>query len=323
MLALKGAYGDVNHLTFAPDGKLLAASGGGRGLEMWELPSGTKWPRYPAPLRPNDAPVAFHPSRSVCLASRGLYLIEINTETRGARQLSVAGKTTYGGLQTWAALPDRSGVICHVYEAHGSDGTLRLLRWAPGEQLNTIWAVEVPKLAAHSSQAPHPLVVCAAPDGATFITLDAKPNRSAWAIPTELTRVSVWTVERGQFVRSAKLPANTAPVLALAPDARTFVTCRANALSVWNAAGVEVVRRIVRNDTRAHFTALAFHPSGKYLAATSNDATVRFYDTTTWEVSHSFDWKIGRLRSAAFSPDGTLAAVGSEMGEVVVWDVDL
>lgn len=72
-----------------------------------------------------------------------------------------------------------------------------------------------------------------------------------------------------------------------------------------------------------HFTGMAFHPSGRYLAATSNDATVKLYDTASWQLATSFTWDVGRLRSVAFSPDGTLAAVGSDTGRVVVWDVDL
>jgi WD40 repeat protein len=219
-------------------------------------------------------------------------------------------------------LPDGTGIICHVREEPGVDGTLRRLRWASVEQLQTVWKAEVPGLVAHSSQAPHPLVIRTAPDGATFVTLDAKPGRNGWAMLTELARLSVWGVERGQYLRSAKLPANTAPVLAFSPDAQTFVTCRTNTISVWNATDLEVARRITRTDTRAHFTAVAFHPTGKYLVATSNDATALLYDATTWEVIRSFAWKIGRLRGAAFSPDGTLAAVGSDMGEIVVWDVD-
>lgn len=80
---------------------------------------------------------------------------------------------------------------------------------------------------------------------------------------------------------------------------------------------------VLRNDGRKHFTGIAFHPSGRYLAATSNDATVKLYDTATWELARTFTWDIGRMRSIAFSPDGTLAAAGSDTGKVVVWDVDV
>jgi len=75
--------------------------------------------------------------------------------------------------------------------------------------------------------------------------------------------------------------------------------------------------------SRKHYTGLAFHPSGQYMAATSNDATVTFFDTQTFTEARAFTWKIGRLRSVAFSPDGALTAVGSDKGQVVVWDVDV
>lgn len=77
------------------------------------------------------------------------------------------------------------------------------------------------------------------------------------------------------------------------------------------------------NKNRRHYTDLAFHPSGEFLAATSNDATVTFFDTKTFAEQRAYTWKIGRLRSVAFSPDGALAAVGSDKGQVVVWDVDV
>ena len=79
----------------------------------------------------------------------------------------------------------------------------------------------------------------------------------------------------------------------------------------------------IPSDNRKQFTGIAFHPSGRYLAATSNDKTVKLYDTTSWEVARTFTWDIGRMRSIAFSPDGTLAAAGSDSGKVVVWDVDV
>jgi WD40 repeat protein len=91
---------------------------------------------------------------------------------------------------------------------------------------------------------------------------------------------------------------------------------------VWDAKDLTQKPRKVPISRRGHGTGIAFHPSGRYLAATSNDATVKLYDTSTWEVTRTFTWEIGRMRSIAFSPDGTLAAAGSDKGQVVVWDVD-
>ncbi len=80
----------------------------------------------------------------------------------------------------------------------------------------------------------------------------------------------------------------------------------------------------LRAPNRKHITGLAFHPSSRHLAVTSNDKMVRLHDVRNeWTVTRTFDWDIGKLKSVAFSPDGTLAAAGGEKGQVVVWDVDV
>jgi WD40 repeat protein len=94
-------------------------------------------------------------------------------------------------------------------------------------------------------------------------------------------------------------------------------------LLLWSPDEPGALPVLRRNDGRLHFTGLAFHPSGAYLATTSTDATVRLYDTTAWEVARTYAWQAGKLRCVAFSPDGMLAAVGSDSGNIVVWDVDL
>ena len=76
-------------------------------------------------------------------------------------------------------------------------------------------------------------------------------------------------------------------------------------------------------ERRQHFTAATFHPSGRYLFATSNDTTAHIFDAVTWQRVARFTWKLGRLRAAAVSPDGVLAAAGGDNGEVIVWDVDV
>lgn len=94
-------------------------------------------------------------------------------------------------------------------------------------------------------------------------------------------------------------------------------------IHVYRADDLTVKPVRLTNQSRKHYTSLAFHPSGQYMAATSNDATVTFFDTRTFAEVRTFTWKIGRLRSVAFSADGALAAVGSDKGQVVVWDVDV
>ena len=70
-------------------------------------------------------------------------------------------------------------------------------------------------------------------------------------------------------------------------------------------------------------TDIAFHPSGRYLAAASNDRTVKLFDTAAWTLAGAFAWDAGRMRSVAFAPDGLTAAAGGENGWLILFDVDL
>ena len=82
----------------------------------------------------------------------------------------------------------------------------------------------------------------------------------------------------------------------------------------------EPVKRL--NTSPKHFTSAAFSRDGTRLATTSNDTAATVWDTTTWEVQRRYEWKIGRLRTVCFAPDGLRCAAGSETGQVVVWDLD-
>jgi WD40 repeat protein len=78
---------------------------------------------------------------------------------------------------------------------------------------------------------------------------------------------------------------------------------------------------------RPFVTGMAVHPRGptgrSVAACCRTNGTVCLWDVEKREQLRTFDWKAGRLVSVAFSPDGALAAVGTEDGKVVVWDVDL
>jgi hypothetical protein len=206
-----------------------------------------------------------------------------------------------------------------LYHGQLSGGPEQLVRraWHANGRLGRGWAVPLDP-SDDTRKGNNGLVVLA--DGERFATTDYNPTHGG--------RIVIRSLATGSAVATAYCPAQQkAPGLAVAPGDAVFVAHAKNALYIWTriGSGAKLVRadRMIENEELKHFTGLAFHPSGRYLAAASNDATVRFYDTTTWAVARTFTWDIGQMRSICFSCDGTLAAAGSDTGKVVVWDVDV
>jgi WD40 repeat protein len=115
------------------------------------------------------------------------------------------------------------------------------------------------------------------------------------------------------------LPANAAPSrLAVTPDGSAVICFWARSVHVCPIEGDRPARRITvaMKDVRD----VALHPSGQWLVSVCDSPEVSVWDTATWKRVRSFDWGIGNVRCAAVSPDGCLAAVGGETGEVGVWD---
>ncbi len=66
---------------------------------------------------------------------------------------------------------------------------------------------------------------------------------------------------------------------------------------------------------------LAISPDGEKLASASADKTVRFWSLSSKMEIAVYEWEVGELRNVAFSCDGMTAAVSSDSGKIVVWDV--
>jgi hypothetical protein len=178
-------------------------------------------------------------------------------------------------------------------------------------------ALEAPTVPLWSGQTPaylytRPLILA---DGARFVLFEWLPSRDSVALVTR-------DLATGAVVAESRQPDRYHDPVA-SHDGRWIAARDGNRALVYHGENFAGRPILLQNDNRKEFTGLAFHPSGRYLAATSNDATVKLYDTTTWTVAKVFTWEIGRLRSVAFSPDGMLAAAGSDRGKVIVWDFDL
>ncbi|QEL14879.1 WD40 repeat domain-containing protein [Limnoglobus roseus] len=120
-----------------------------------------------------------------------------------------------------------------------------------------------------------------------------------------------------------EVPSRVGHLDRLRADGQFLVASRDNTLRVWSLEYLHRLPRLLTSDSKKAITDFAFHPGGHYLATASNDRGVTFWDVGTWQPSRTFDWHEGRMRSIAFSPDGCVAAVGSDTGHVVLFDVDL
>ncbi|MBY0230014.1 MAG: hypothetical protein K2W96_12090 [Gemmataceae bacterium] len=107
--------------------------------------------------------------------------------------------------------------------------------------------------------------------------------------------------------------------LRFSPDARWIALSSETRLWAYEAATGEVVAKL--SLPSKHYQDIAFTADSRFLAAVSNEATVKAYDTSSWTLRHELAWGIGPLKSLAFSRDGMLGAAGGSR-KVVVWDMD-
>jgi WD40 repeat protein len=158
------------------------------------------------------------------------------------------------------------------------------------------------------------------PASGQFVTHDLQ---AGLPVTDQVYELTIRDPDTGHHTAKVPIPGRTVEQLLFSPDGSWLVARAGRSLLVWDSRELVRKSRKVGSSSPKNLTGVAFHPSGRFLAATSNDTTVKLYDTDSWQLAKTFTWDVGRLRSVAFSPDGTRAAVGSVTGTVVVWDVDL
>ena len=323
MIVLKSGRTPIEAIAIGPAGRPVVAPGFERGLLVWDDPTaGGEVRAIPATEQEGRVFGPVHLSADGRWASGQGMVTPLVFETSRGEVVSITRTQRPPADDPHAPIvatvaPHGIGVIvCEPISAPrrlGGHSTQVSLRTLPGAKLNeALWTVTTANLTHNAPVVNGDEVVIAANArnqlqnrwGLRLVALDLATGNPL--------RTSVFVEHRGPLHK---------PVVS--PEKKFVVYLHGKAFVIWPAGAWDRPPRLVANDTKQHFTGIAFHPSGKYLVATSNDATVKLYDTATWQVARTFTWQIGRMRSIAFSPDGTLAAAGSDSGKVVVWDVDL
>jgi WD40 repeat protein len=103
-------------------------------------------------------------------------------------------------------------------------------------------------------------------------------------------------------------------------DGRRLATAAGVTVRVWGPESGECIRRF--KGQRGNIQAVTFHPSGRFLAVSCLDETVRFWDVESGRELGNYAWGFGAASQLAFSPDGLTASARTPQA-VVVWDVDV
>jgi WD40 repeat protein len=298
MIVLQGARERVELLAFSPDGRFLVAPRRD-GVQVWLDPTAggppkTVLPSYGWPL------VRFTPDGKELIVG-GDYGLEIY-DIAAWQASGTRPEMTYCSIFSFDLTPDGQLLV-----ATRELQDLLYCR-SMGELESDVWITST----EHEVWS-RPLFLA---DGERFVTFERTYH-------TDLPVFVTYDTRSGEVVYEVFAAGRLFCDPVLSPDRRLLASRDGIWAAVFRPEDMAAEPVVIRNDNRQHFTGLAFHPSGSFLAATSNDATVKLYDTSTWKVAQVYDWDIGRLRSVAFSPDGMLAAAGGDRGKIVVWDVDL
>lgn len=307
MRVLKAEEGEVLDLAFSPDGRAVAAAVEEQGVFLWNLGS------------PSSTPVRLEwdgdYKGGLGFSSDGRVVGWLEPTARRGYDRDARETTTepFGATRnTHGVVQDSRGL--RAISQHGLPD-YSLIGWRAGDEgwVRT-WAVSTAELSVES--------VTLSPDGRLFAMLTRPAVGDKWWQGTR--RVEVRDAATAALRGVGEYPYNYAEPLLFSPDGRQLVGFNDMTLLAWPVPELGPLGspRLIRNDNRKQFTALAYHPSGRYLYAVSNDTTVHIFDTAAWERVGRFTWQLGRLKAVTVSPDGMLAAAGGDKGDVVIWDVD-
>jgi WD40 repeat protein len=302
MLVWQAHKGRIESAAFSADGRLLAtATGGTRLVHLWE-PSTGKLVRKLNGDWPSG--VGLGAVKSVCFAPQA--------------PLLAAG--TDRSVTVWHADTLELLADLRVSNAHE-------LAFGPGD---------APALAASSIEHLAVWDDAGCPTGETGRTierlvgsrghvaaLDFSPDGRTLATSTAW-RADLWEAATGRNLRSLRTGnVGNRGAVRFAPDGTRLAMAYAKWVEVREVVGDSPVVKVQAGTGRfPNVWAVSWTADGRAFLTAGNDGAVRLWDATTGAEQKTFDWGIGKLYCAAFSPDGLTCAACGEKGKVVVWDVD-
>jgi len=290
---LRGHEGHVRGLCFSPDARFLASSGLDGRINIWEVFGKPRMPRVPCEADDTTTTLSVSPD------GNRLVLGKKNGE------LSVLDPQAGRPEKKWKA---HDTTVDYVFQAPDSsiisaarDGSVR--RWSEnGDSLLREFKAYDKKVAPRPGFA-------MSPDGRVLATGDSGFD------------AHLWSVDRGEKLRSFVGHKGRVVTLAFSPDGATLVTGSDDrTIRLWNLLTGQTRHTI---DLPAAAAASVFSPNGQLLAVSDNSTAIGLFDVATGtEVRRFGGRRYLPSRSLVFSPDGAfLATADASDTSINVWTI--
>ena len=342
--ALPVASPGIYALAYSPDGHTVAEGDADGAIELWDVTDSDA----PKALATLSGPaggvrtVAFRPDGHTLVAGsedNSVRLWNVTASTQPVAEPALTGFS--GAVYSLAITPDGRTLV-----TGGQDGSVRLVRLA-----EHTFATRTDNIVASVTFSPDGRTLADTRRAEDSVELrDLRDPSNSWSAPMSASPgdtlafapsghvlaagdfdslVKLWNVSdvRRPNTATALVPdaGGGAEALAFSPDGHTLAA-GVYQVRLWDVSVAASPRVIGTLATRPDsVNAVAFDPTGHFLAVAGSDTTTSLWDVTTPAsprlVAVLGDLVPGSVRAIAFDPVGRLLALSSNDNTVQLWDV--